>query len=68
MESAIYFGNDGGVYGVLGKNIISPDLLGIQYFFLILQTSSTVKNSENVTNIEKRFLLRVPIFVFEMKE
>ena len=34
--------------GVLCKYNVVADLLGIQYFFEILQNSLTVKNSENV--------------------
>ena len=33
---------------VLCKNIFGADLLGSQYLFKILQTSLTVKDSENV--------------------
>ena len=36
------------VKGVLCKNILVADLSGSQYLFKILQTSLTVKNSENV--------------------
>ena len=40
--------NEEAVSSVLLKNIFSGDLLGSQYLFVILQTSLTVKNSENV--------------------
>ena len=33
--------------GVLWENILLADLLGSQYLFQILQSSLTVKNSEN---------------------
>ena len=39
---------EGAVPGILFKNLFVADLLGSQYLFEILQTSLTVKNSENV--------------------
>ena len=51
--------------GVLGKNIFLADLSGCQYLFEILQTSLSVKNSENVVKsgcFEKRLGRRVVTF------
>ena len=51
--------------GVLGKNIFLADLSGCQYLFEILQTSLSVKNSENVVKsgcFEKRLGRRVLTF------
>ena len=45
------------------KNIFLANLLGSQYLFEILQTSITVKNSENVVKsecFEKRLQWRAP--------
>ena len=50
---------------VLCKNILAADLSGSQYLFKILQTSLTVKNSENVVKseyLEKRLRWRAPNF------
>ena len=52
--------------GVLCKNIFVVDLLRSQYLFEILQTSLTVKNSEN--GVKRDVLKNVSIFFFEMKE
>ena len=52
------------------KNIFVADLLGSQYLFEILQTSLTVKNSENGVKygcFEKCSRWRAPVF-FEMKD
>ena len=52
------------------KNIFVADLLRSQYLFKILQTSLTVKNSENGVKsgcFEKYSRWRAPIF-FEIKE
>ena len=46
-EHNFFFGNEGAVSVVLHKNNFISDLLGIQHLFEILQTSLTVKNSEN---------------------
>ena len=57
MESTIFFfRNEGGLQGVLCKNILLADLLGSQHLFEILQTSVTAKKSENVVKrcFEKR--------------
>ena len=42
--------NEGAVSGVLCENIFLDELLESEYLFEILQTSFTVKNSENVLN------------------
>ena len=55
---------------VLSKNIFVPDLIGSQYLFEILQTSFTVKNSDNMVKsrcFEKLLRWTAPIF-FETKE
>ena len=44
----IFCSNEGAVSSVLCKNIFVALLLGIQCLFEILQTSLSVKNSENV--------------------
>ena len=41
------FRNEGGVSGVLCKNLFLADLLESQYLLEILKISLTVKNSEN---------------------
>ena len=50
--------------GVLCRNICVADLLGSQYLLEVLETSLTVKNSENVVKngyFEKRLLWRALI-------
>ena len=44
----MFFGNKGGMWGVLCKNILLAYLSGSQHLYQILQSSLTVKNSENV--------------------
>ena len=47
------------------ENILLADLLGSQHLYEILQTSLTVKNSEDVVKsgcFEKLLLWRAPIF------
>ena len=46
-RAQIFLGNGRAVSGVLYKNSFVTDLLGSQHLFEILQTSLTVKNSEN---------------------
>ena len=56
---------EGAVPGILFKNLFVADLLGSQYLFEILQTSLTVKNSENVVKsgcFEKLLRWRAPFF------
>ena len=51
--------------GALCKNILVADLSGSQYLFKILQTSLTVKNSENVVKsgcLKKRLPWRASNF------
>ena len=48
MESTNFCSNEGAVSGALFKIIFVADLLDSLYLFEILQTSLTVKNSENV--------------------
>ena len=55
--------NEGAVSGVLCKNIFLDELLESECLFEILQTSFTVKNSENVLNsgcFEKSLRWRLP--------
>ena len=47
-RAQIFCWMEGAVPGILFKNLFVADLLGSQYLFEILQTSLTVKNSENV--------------------
>ena len=57
--------NERAVSGVLCKNIFVTDLLGSQHLFEILQTSHTLKNSENVVKsgcFESLLQWRAPIF------
>ena len=56
--------------GFFCKNIFLANLLGSQYLIEILETSLTLKNSENVVKsgcFEKRLRWRAPTF-FKMKE
>ena len=48
MESSLFFGNGGGMYDNLCKNIFFIDIFGSQYSFEIYHTSVNIKNSENV--------------------
>ena len=60
-----FYQNDGAVSGVLYKNNFVSDLLGSQHLLEILQTSLTVKNSENGVKsgcFKKLLQWRVPIF------
>ena len=53
------------MFGVLCKNVFVADLLKSQFLFEILQTSLTVKNSENGGKsgcFEKCLRWRAPIF------
>ena len=66
-----FYQNDGAVSGVLYKNNFVSDLLGSQHLLEILQTSLTVKNSENM--IKKLDVLKNVCdgqcqFFFKMKE
>ena len=59
------FGNERAVSGILYKNNFVSDLLGSQHLFEILQTSLTLKNSENVVKsgcFKKLLRWRAPIF------
>ena len=44
------------------KKYFLAELLGSQYLLEILQTSPTVKNSENVVTLRNAFVIRAPIF------
>ena len=44
------------------KKYFLAELLGSQYLLEILQTSPTVKNSENVVTLRNTFVIRAPIF------
>ena len=48
MDSPFFSSNERGVWAVLRKNIFLADLLASQFLFEILQTSLTIKSSENV--------------------
>ena len=48
MKSTNVCSNEGAVSGVLCKKIFLAELLENEYLFEILQTSFTVKSSENV--------------------
>ena len=64
MESTSFCWNEGAVLGVLSKNTYVADLLGNYHLFEILQTSLTVKNSENVVKrgcFEKRLRWKAPM-------
>ena len=64
-KAQTFYWNEGAVSGVLCKSIFEADLLGSQHLFEILQTSLTVKNSENVVKsgcFEKYLRWRAPIF------
>ena len=55
-----FYQNEGAVSGVLYKNNFVSDLLGSQHLLEILQTSLTVKNSENGVKsgcFKKRFAM-----------
>ena len=58
--------NEGAVEGVLCKNIFVVDLLRSQYLFEILQTSLTVKNSEN--GVKRDVLKNVSIFLSKWRK
>ena len=64
-RAQIFCWNEGAVSGVSYKNIFVADLLGSQYLFEILETSLTIKNSENVVKsgcFKKRLRWRAPVF------
>ena len=64
-RAQIFCWNEGAVSGVSYKNIFVADLLGSQYLFEILETSLTIKNSENVVKrgcFKKCLLWRAPVF------
>ena len=70
MESTNFCWNKGAVSGVLCKNVFVADSLGRQYLLKILQSSLTVKNSENVVKswcFEKLCDGKHQLY-FEMKE
>ena len=55
-----FYQNEGAVSGFLYKNNFVSDLLGSQHLLEILQTSLTVKNSENEVKsgcFKKRFAM-----------
>ena len=60
-----FYQNEGAVSGVLYKNNFVSDLLGSQHLLEILQTSLTVKNSENGVKsgcFKKRFAMESAYF------
>ena len=66
-----FYQNEGAVSGVLYKNNFVSDLLGSQHLLEILQTSLTVKNSENGVKsgcFKKKFAMESANFFSEMRE
>ena len=62
-EHKFFCWNEGAMSGVFYKNIFIADLLGSLHLFEIIQTSLTVKNSENVMEswcFEKLLQWRAP--------
>ena len=60
-----FFLNKGGLSGILCRHVLLPDLLGSQHLLVILQTSVSFKNSENVVKsgcFEKRLWWKAPTF------
>ena len=66
----IFFSNEGGVKGVLFKNILLVDLSGSQHLLEVLHTSPSFENSENVVksgSFEMHLRWRASCF-FRIKE
>ena len=65
QRAQIFCWNEETASDALCKNTFVADLFGSQYFFEILQTSLTVKNSENVVKsvfFKERMQWRASIF------